>query len=126
MSLFGGIDNDIKVWDMRRKAVVYSMLETQTTISSLSHITRFPNRFSQIPWTRTLRTWDIRPFAPTERHIRTLMGHLAGMEKELDQGYLELQMERELLQELVMVLLSFWNSETGKLLYKLPGHTGDG
>jgi len=97
----GGIDNDIKVWDMRKKAVVYSMLGHTDTITSL-RVSPDSQSLLSNSMDSTVRTWDVRPFAPTERHSdgkRIATGAGDGT---------------------VVV----WNSETGKLLYKLPGHKG--
>lgn len=71
----------------------------------------------------TVRTWDIRPFAPTERHIRTFDGATMGMEKNLLGASWDSEGKRIAAASgdgTVMV----WSSETGKLAYKLPGHKG--
>lgn len=118
----GGIDNDIKVWDMRRKAVVYSMLGHTDTISSL-RISPDSQILLSNSMDSTVRTWDIRPFAPTERHIRTFDGAPAGLEKNLIKaswGSDGKKVAAGAGDGTVVV----WNSETGKLMYKLPGHKG--
>ncbi|KAG0652753.1 U5 small nuclear ribonucleoprotein 40 kDa [Hyphodiscus hymeniophilus] len=118
----GGIDNDIKVWDMRRKAVVYSMLGHTDTISSL-RVSPDSQTLLSNSMDSTVRTWDIRPFAPTERHIRTFDGAPAGMEKNLIKaswGSDGKKVAAGAGDGTVVV----WNNETGKLMYKLPGHKG--
>ncbi|KAK5077669.1 hypothetical protein LTR16_008723, partial [Cryomyces antarcticus] len=69
----GGIDNDIKVWDMRKKAVVYSMIGHTDTITSLQ-VSPDAQTLLSNSHDSTVRTWDVRPFAPTDRHIRTYDG----------------------------------------------------
>lgn len=78
----GGIDNDIKVWDMRKKAVVYTMLGHTDTITSL-RISPDSQSLLSNSMDSTVRTWDVRPFAPTDRHVRTFDGAPSGMEKNL-------------------------------------------
>jgi Prp8 binding protein len=118
----GGIDNDIKVWDMRRKAVVYSMLGHTDTISSL-RISPDSQSLLSNSMDSTVRTWDIRPFAPTERHIRTFDGAPAGMEKNLIKASWNSH-GKKIAAGAGDGTVVVWNSETGKLLYKLPGHKG--
>lgn len=118
----GGIDNDIRVWDLRKKSVVYSMLGHTDTIMSLQVS---PDTQSLVSYAMdsTVRTWDIRPFAPTERHIRTLDGAAMGMEKNLMGASWDSDGKKIAAGSgdgTVMV----WSSESGKLLYKLPGHRG--
>ena len=118
----GGIDNDIKVWDMRRKAVVYSMLGHTDTVSSL-RISPDSQTLLSNSMDSTVRTWDIRPFAPTERHIRTFDGAPAGMEKNLIKASWNSDGKR-IAAGAGDGTVVVWNNETGKLLYKLPGHKG--
>jgi len=118
----GGIDNDIKVWDIRKKAVVYSMLGHRDTVTSLR---LSPDSQSLLSYAMdsTARTWDIRPFAPTERHIRTFDGAPTGIEKNLIRaswGADGKQLAAGGGDGTVVV----WSSDDGKLLYKLPGHKG--
>ena len=118
----GGIDNDIKVWDMRRKAVVYSMLGHTDTISSL-RVSPDSQTLLSNSMDSTVRTWDIRPFAPTERHIRTFDGAPAGMEKNLIKASWNSD-GKKVAAGAGDGTVVVWNSETGKLMYKLPGHKG--
>ncbi|PHH59505.1 hypothetical protein CDD81_3145 [Ophiocordyceps australis] len=78
----GSIDNDIKVWDLRKKSVVYSMLGHSDTVTSL-RVSPDSQSLLSYALDSTVRTWDVRPFAPTERHIRTFDGATAGVEKNL-------------------------------------------
>ncbi|UQC84643.1 WD repeat domain-containing protein [Colletotrichum lupini] len=118
----GGIDNDIKVWDLRKKSVVYSMLGHQDTITSL-RVSPDSQSLLSYAMDSTVRTWDIRPFAPTDRAIRTFDGASMGLEKNLIKASWDSEGKK------VAVgsgdgTATIWSSETGKLLYKLPGHKG--
>ncbi|KAL7623523.1 hypothetical protein AAE478_007206 [Parahypoxylon ruwenzoriense] len=118
----GGIDNDIKVWDMRKKAVVYSMLGHNDTVTSLRVS---PDSQSLLSYSHdsTAKTWDIRPFAPTERHIRTFDGAQMGIEKNLIRASWD-KMGKKIAVGAGDGTVVIWSNDTGKLLYKLPGHKG--
>ncbi|KAL4972723.1 WD40-repeat-containing domain protein [Aspergillus desertorum] len=118
----GGIDNTIHVWDIRKKAIVYSMAGHMDTITSLEvspdSQTLLSNSFDS-----TVRTWDIRPFAPTNRHIRTYDGAPVGLEKNLIRASWNPTGDKIAAgsgDRSVVV----WDFKTGKILYKLPGHKG--
>ncbi len=71
----------------------------------------------------TAKTWDIRPFAPTERHIRTFDGAPFGMEQNLIRGSWDKDGKKIAVGSGDGTVV-IWASDTGKLLYKLPGHKG--
>lgn len=118
----GSIDNDIKVWDIRKKAVAYSLIGHGDTITSL-RISPDSQTLLSNSHDSTVRTWDIRPFAPANRHIRTYDGAPTGLEKNLFKANWDQKGERIVAgsgDQSVVV----WETSTGKLLYKLPGHKG--
>ena len=120
----GGIDNDITVWDVRKKAVVYQMHGHRDTVTSLKVS---PDNQSLLSYAMdgTARTWDIRPFAPTERHIRTFDGaQPPGAEsKNLVHASWDPSSKR-IATGSADGSAVVWSSDNGKLLYKLPGHKG--
>ncbi len=118
----GGIDNDIKVWDVRKKAVVYSMLGHQDTVTSL-RISPDMQSLLSYSMDSTARTWDVRPFAPTERHIRTFDGAAMGLEKNLIRASWSAD-GKKVAAGAGDGTVVIWSNDTGKLLFKLPGHTG--
>lgn len=71
----------------------------------------------------TLRSWDVRPFAPEQRCVSVFTGHAHNFEKNLLKcawapdgrsvscGSADRQ-------------VYIWSTETKALLYKLPGHKG--
>ena len=71
----------------------------------------------------TVRTWDIRPFAPTERHIRTFDGAPTGMDKYLIRATWDTKGKRIAAGSGDRSVV-IWEASTGKLLQKLPGHKG--
>jgi Prp8 binding protein len=118
----GGIDNDIRVWDMRKKSVVYSMLGHQDTVTSL-RVSPDSQSLLSFSMDSTARTWDIRPFAPTERNIRTFDGANVGLEKNLVKGSWDTAGKKIAVGSGDGSVI-IWSSDTGKLSYKLPGHKG--
>ncbi|MCJ1301296.1 hypothetical protein MMC08_004095 [Hypocenomyce scalaris] len=118
----GGIDNDIKVWDMRKKAVAYSMPGHTDTITSLE-VSPDAQALLSNSHDGTVRTWDIRPFAPTDRHIRTYDGAPAGLEKNLIRASWDSKGQRIAAGSGDRSAV-VWDARSGKLLYKLPGHKG--
>lgn len=118
----GGIDNDIKVWDIRKKAVVYTMIGHTDTVSSLQ-VSPDSQTLLSNSHDSTVRTWDIRPFAPTDRNIKTYDGASIGLESNLVRASWNPSGEKIAAgsgDRTVVV----WDVKSGKLLYKLPGHAG--
>ncbi|KAF2180339.1 WD40 repeat-like protein [Zopfia rhizophila CBS 207.26] len=118
----GGIDNDIKVWDLRKKAVAYSLLGHTDTITSLE-ISPDTQTLLSNSHDSTVRTWDIRPFAPTDRRIRTYDGAPIGMERNLLKASWDSKGEKIAAGSGDRSAV-VWEARSGKLLYKLPGHRG--
>ncbi|KAI9771171.1 MAG: hypothetical protein M1840_002522 [Geoglossum simile] len=118
----GSIDNDIKVWDLRKKAVAYSLLGHTDTITSLN-ISPDSQTLLSNSMDSSVRTWDIRPFAPTDRQIKAYDGAPHGLEKNLIQASWDpkgTKIAAGSWDRSVVV----WEAASGKLLYKLPGHKG--
>jgi Prp8 binding protein len=118
----GGIDNDIKVWDLRKQAVTYTLMGHTDTVTSLQ---LSPDNLSLLSNSHdsTVRTWDIRPFAPADRRIRTYDGALTGNERNLFKASWDTKGERIAAgggDQNVTV----WDVRTGKITNKLPGHLG--
>lgn len=118
----GGIDNDIKMWDIRKKAVVYSMLGHNDTVTSL-RVSPDSQSLLSFSMDATARTWDIRPFAPTERQIRTFDGASMGIEKNLIRASWDSK-GKNIAAGGGDGTVTVWSNDTGKLAYKLPGHKG--
>ncbi|KAH7138415.1 WD40-repeat-containing domain protein [Dendryphion nanum] len=118
----GGIDNDIKVWDLRKQAVTYSLLGHADTITSLQlspdNSTLLSNSHDS-----TVRTWNVLPFAKAERRIRTFDGAPTGQERNLLKASWDSKGEK-IAAGSGDGSVAIWDSRTGKLLNKLPGHRG--
>jgi WD40 repeat protein len=118
----GGIDNDIKVWDLRKQAVTYTLMGHTDTVTSLQ---LSPDNLSLLSNSHdsTVRTWDIRPFAPADRRIRTYDGALAGNERNLFKASWDTKGER-IAAGGGDQNVTIWDVRTGKITNKLPGHLG--
>lgn len=118
----GGIDNDIKVWDVRKKTVVYTMQGHTDTISSLEVS---PDAQSLLSYSHDglVRTWDIRPFAPADRSLRSYAGAPTGLEKNLIRASWDIKGQR-ICCGCGDGTAVVWDATSAKLLYKLPGHKG--
>ncbi|KEZ38728.1 Pre-mRNA-splicing factor cwf17 [Scedosporium apiospermum] len=118
----GSIDNDVRVWDMRKMAPLYNLVGHQDTITSL-RVSPDSQSLLSFSMDATARTWDIRPFAPTERLIRTFDGASMGLEKNLIGASWDPTGKRLAAGSGDGSVL-VWSNDTGRLLYKLPGHKG--
>ena len=118
----GSLDNEIKAWDLRKQAVVYTMPGHSDTISSLELSPDSQSLLSN-SHDSTVRAWDVRPFAPTDRHQRTFQGAPAGIEKNLIRATWDRTGQRIAAgsEDRSVVI---WDMRTAKMLYKLSGHMG--
>ncbi|KAL9029443.1 MAG: hypothetical protein Q9196_002318 [Gyalolechia fulgens] len=118
----GGIDNDIKVWDMRKQSVVYSMSGHTDTVTSLQPS---PDAQTLLSYSHdgTARTWDVRPFAPVDRQIKSYVGAPTGLERNLVRASWNSKGDK-LAAGSGDGTAVIWDAQSAKLLYKLPGHRG--
>ncbi|KAL9610759.1 MAG: hypothetical protein Q9167_004542 [Letrouitia subvulpina] len=118
----GSIDNDIKVWDMRNKSVYYTMSGHTDTITSLQIS---PDKGALLSYSHdgTARKWNILPFAPADRQIKSYVGAHTGIEKNFVRARFNSKGDRIAAGSgdgTVVV----WDVQSTKLSYKLPGHKG--
>ena len=118
----GGIDNDIKVWDARKMDVVYKLSGHTETVTSLD-VSRDAQYLLSHSHDSTVRTWDIRPFAPVDRSVKTYDGALSGLEKNLMRASWSKKGDKICAGAGDRTAV-VWDTKSAKLLYKLPGHKG--
>eukprot|EP01132_Coremiostelium_polycephalum_P006084 gene6084-7581_t len=118
----GGIDNVIRIFDIRMEEVMISLTGHSDTITGMS-VSKDGSYLVSNAMDNTLRIWDIRPFAPTNRCTKILQGAQHNFEKNL--------LKCAWSPEGSMVaagssdrLVYVWESSSKKILYKLPGHNG--
>lgn len=119
---YGGIDNDIRAYNLTKRGISYSLLGHSDTITSLAVS---PDCRSLLSYSMdsTARTWDIQHFAPTERHIRTFDGASMGLEKNLVRASWDRD-GKKIATGSGDGTVVVWSNDTGKIMYKLPGHKG--
>ncbi|KAF3924335.1 Jouberin [Orbilia brochopaga] len=118
----GGLENEIKVWDLRKKSIVNFLRGHTDTITSLSVSPDGQSLLSN-SMDSTVRTWDIRPFAAADRAINTFEGAPFGLEKNLIRASWSPKGDK-IAAGSGDRTVCVWDSESKKLLYKLPGHKG--
>lgn len=139
----GGIDNDVKVWDIRKNEILFKLIGHKDTITGLSlspcgsfvlsnsmdntckikeNIFKF--YFKLIIFSISIvRIWDIRPYCSTDRCKAIFQGHSHNFEKNL--------LKCAWSKDGTMVsagssdrFVYIWDVNSKKTLYKLPGHNG--
>lgn len=118
----GSIDNDIKAWDMRKQEVLFTMSGHTDTVTSLEVS---PDAQALLSYSHdgSARTWDIRPFAPIDRQIKTYVGAPTGMEKNLIRASWDAK-GGKIASGSGDGTAVVWDTHSAKMLYKLPGHKG--
>ena len=118
----GSVDCAIRSYDVRKKAVAYSMGGHTDTVTSLSIS---PDNQSLLSYSHdgTARTWDIRPFAPVDRSSKTFTGAPVGVERNLVKASWDGRGEKAAVGS-GDGSVCVWETRTAKLIYKLPGHRG--
>lgn len=118
----GDVSPDIKVYDVRKKGVVNTLKGHADLVTSLQ-VSPDSQYLLSNSHDSTVRTWDIRPFAPEDRHIRAFDGAPTGMEKNLYKAVWDSEGKRIAAGSGDRTAV-VWEVRTGKLLHKLPGHKG--
>lgn len=120
--VFGGIENVIKILDLRKNDVSLEMIGHFDSITGLS-VSPDGSHVLSNSMDRTLCIWDIRPYAPKDRCEKTFHGHQHNFEKNL------LRCSWSPDGNLVTAGSSdrhvyVWDANDRRILYKLPGHNG--
>ena len=118
----GGIDNDIKAWDIRKQEVAFTMSGHTDTVTSLE-ISPDAQALLSYSHDGLAKTWDIRPFAPVDRHMKSYVGAPAGMEKNLIRASWDAK-GGKIASGSGDGTAVVWDTQSAKMLYKLPGHKG--
>ena len=116
----GGLDNIIKVWDVRQKAIVQQLSGHTDTITSLMLSPDGQHLLSN-SMDSTVRTWNVAPFAPANRLVRTYHGAPHGFEKTLVRAVWSPDGSKIMAGSAERSVI-IWKSETGKIEWALPGH----
>nr|CAB3266437.1 U5 small nuclear ribonucleoprotein 40 kDa protein-like [Phallusia mammillata] len=120
--ILGGIDNDVKVYDIRTGKMTFQLCGHADTITGIS-VNHDGSYALSNSMDCTMRVWDIRPYAPQERCIKVFTGHQHNFEKNLlkcswspdDSKVTGGSADRNVV---------VWDVPNQHVLYKLPGHNG--
>jgi len=118
----GGIDNDIKMFDIRAGKMSMQLCGHTDTVTGVS-LNSDGSYLLSNSMDCTLRVWDIRPYAPQERCIKIFTGHQHNFEKNLlkcswspdDSKVACGSADKD---------VCVWHSASLQMMYKLPGHAG--
>ncbi|GAA5918639.1 hypothetical protein JCM1841_002288 [Sporobolomyces salmonicolor] len=134
----GGLDNDVHVFSLTSHAVIYSLRGHTDTITSLS-LSPNNSQLLSVGMDSVLNLWSVQPFAPTvntanpalhPRLIRSFYGAPAGFEGLLRKASWSRHSTQDSQGGSMVAVggadraLTVWDSTTGEIRYKLPGHTG--
>jgi Prp8 binding protein len=117
-----GIDNDVKVWDLRKADVAITMPGHTDTVTCLD-LSPDGSYVLSNSMDSSLRIWDVRPFAPASRCMKIFTGHTHGFEKYLIKCSWSKDGQRVCSGSSDRCVY-IWDSNTRQIQYKLPGHEG--
>jgi len=118
----GGIDNEIKVWDVRTNQVALVLEGHTDTVTGLK-LSPDGNFLLSNSMDQTVRIWDIRPFCNGPRNTKIFQGAMHNFEKNLLKCSWSAdgaKISAGSADRFVYV----WDTNTKRILYKLPGHRG--
>uniref|UniRef100_A0A803LYG3 Reverse transcriptase/retrotransposon-derived protein RNase H-like domain-containing protein n=1 Tax=Chenopodium quinoa TaxID=63459 RepID=A0A803LYG3_CHEQI len=118
----GGIDNDVKVWDVRKNEVTLTLQGHQDMITGMS-LSADGSYLLTNGMDCKLCIWDMRPYAPQNRCVKVLEGHQHNFEKNLLKCAWSPDGSKVTAGNADRMVY-IWDTTTRRILYKLPGHTG--
>jgi len=118
----GGIDNKVKVWDLRRDEVIFTLEGHSDTITGME-LSPSGTHMLTNAMDNTMRSWDVRPYAPSNRCERVFTGHTHGFEKNLLRCSWSPD-GKQVSGGSGDQMVHIWNVATGDEMYRLPGHSG--
>lgn len=118
----GGIDNQIKIFDLRKKQVENCLIGHTDTITGLA-LSNDGNYLLSNSMDQTIKCWDIRPFVQGSRCVKTFNGVSHNFEKNL------LRVAWSPDDKLISAgsadrFVYVWNFANMKVEYKFGGHNG--
>lgn len=118
----GGIDNEIKVWDVRKNNVVLTLRGHSDTVTGLA-MSPDGTKLLSNAMDSSVRVWDARPFTKGDRNLSVLVGAQHNYEKLL----LKCNWSpdgRRVSAGSSDRMVYVWDTESSSIMYKLPGHAG--
>jgi len=118
----GGIDNALKIWDIRRGELLHVLLGHSDIVTHLCLNPEGTHVLSN-SMDCTARIWDIRPFASSQRCQKILTGHQHNFEKNLIKCAWSPDGHKVVCGSSDRYVY-VWEVSSRKIAYKLPGHQG--
>ncbi|KAI6100208.1 WD40-repeat-containing domain protein [Pisolithus sp. B1] len=121
----GALDNEIHVYDSRKREQIYSLTGHTDTPTSLA-LSPNGSYLLSPSFSSQVIIHDVRPFSPAPSRIhRVLHGAPAGFENALLKGaWSKDDGGRRVAVGGADRMVCIWDVESGRVLYKLPGHKG--
>ncbi|RWS29232.1 U5 small nuclear ribonucleoprotein 40 kDa protein-like protein [Leptotrombidium deliense] len=120
--VIGGIENLVKVYDLRKNEILYTMMGHYDSVTGLS-LSPDGSFVLSNAMDNSLCIWDIRPFASQERCVKTLQGHQHNFEKNLLRCSWSPD-GTKVCAGSADRFVYIWDTHYRRILYKLPGHLG--
>jgi Prp8 binding protein len=122
MLFTGGIDNVITCWDRRKTEVSFELAGHSDTLTSL-RLSPDGSYLLSNAMDSSLRIWDVRPYAASDRCIKTFNGAVHNYEKNLLRCNWSPD-GRRITSGSADRFVYVWDTTNRQILYKLPGHVG--
>jgi Prp8 binding protein len=119
-----GIDNEIKVWDIKKQKILRTLPGHKDTVTGLS-ISPDGNFLLSNSMDNTLRMWDVRPMVKGDRCKNMFYGFQQNIDKNLLRCSWSPDNDKVTCgssDSPTNVFIWSTDSEENKILYKLPGH----
>jgi len=118
----GGLENEIKIWDLRKEEVSLTLKGHTDTLTGL-RLAPDGNLLLSNSMDNTLRIWDTRAFVEGQRCRVVMGGHMHNFEKNLLRCSWAPDGSKVAAAS-ADKMVYIWQADTGKVVYKLPGHKG--
>jgi len=118
----GGLDNDVRVWDLRKNSVIFSLRGHTDTVTGM-RLSPDGSYLLTNAMDNSVRIWDIRPYAPFQRCVKIFQGVQHNFEKNLLRCSWSADGSK-ISAGSADRFVYIWDTTSRNLLYKLPGHHG--
>lgn len=118
----GGIEEEIKCWDIRKGKTVYTLKGHTDTVTGMS-LSPDGSYLLSNGMDNTVRSWDIRPYVSDSRLVNTYTGHKHDFQQNLLRCRWSADGKR-ISAGSSDRFAYIWDVRTKRIMYKLPGHAG--